>query len=188
MAVVISGVVSFLEGIATNKRVTIGFLNHGGMWGDLIIMSAVTGLVFPYLVKNRIYALSTLFIALTITLVAHVLWAKWMRSDGITGHMFPTHETGKWYLDMSGAGWMHVLVMAMLLAVMLMYAVSPLPKDVVIAVSLLVSLHVFLGTTQPSWYVTGKWWTLKGFGPPMVIVALLWIIAALKIQLAKGNP
>jgi hypothetical protein len=187
LAVIISGVASFLEGTLTSRRVTIGFLNHGGMWGDLIIMSVVTGLVFPYLVKSRIYALSALFVALTVTLVAHILWAKWMRSDGITGHMFPTNETGKWYLDMSGAGWMHVLVMSMLLTAVLMYAVSPLPKKVIITASLLLTMHVFLGMAQPSWYATGELWTWKNFGPPLVVAALIWSIAVLKIQLAKGN-
>src|SRR5205814_926778 len=101
--------------------------------------------------------------------------------------MFPAHATGQWYLDMSVAGWMHALVMAMLLTVMLMYAVSPLPKNVVIAVSVLVSAHVFLGTAQPSWYATGKVWTLKCLGPALVTSALIWIIAALKIRFAKEN-
>ena len=187
VAVVISGVVSLFEGTATSKRITIGFLNHGGMWGDFIVMSVVTGLVFPYLVRNRSYVLSALFIALTVTVVAHILWAKWMRSDGITGHIFPTHETGKWYLDMSGAGWMHVLVMAMLLAVMLMYAVSPLPRNVVISASLLLTVHLFLGMVQPSWYTTGELWTWKNFGPALVVTVLVWGIAAFKIQLTKGN-
>jgi hypothetical protein len=157
------------------------------MWGDLIIMSVLTGLVFPHLVRGRIYVLSTLFVALAVTVVAHILWAKWMRSDGITGHMFPTNETGKWYLDMSGAGWMHVLVMSMLLTVVLMYAVSPVPKNVVIVGSLLLTMHVFLGMAQPNWHVTGELWTWKNFGPPLVMAALIWGIAVLKVRFAEGG-
>ena len=179
VAVVISGAVSFLEGTANSKRVTVGFLNHGGMWGDLIVMSVVTGLVFPHLVRSRIYALSALFIALAITVVAHCLWAKWMRNDGITGHIFPMHATGKWYLDMSGAGWMHMLVMAMLLTVMLMYSVSSLPKNLVIAASLFLTIHLFLGMVQPGWYATGELWTWRNFRPALVVMALVWSIAAL---------
>lgn len=185
--VVISGVASFMEGTLTRKNVTMGFLNHGGMWGDLIIMSVVTGFVFPYLVRSRIYALSALFIAFTVTVIAHILWAKWMQSDAITGHMFPTHETGKWYLDMSGAGWMHVVVMTALLTVVLIYAVSSVPVNVLFAVSLLLTVHVFLATVQPGWYCTGKLWTWRNFGTPLFTTALIWSIAALKIKLAKGS-
>jgi hypothetical protein len=186
-AVIISGVVSFIEGNFTSKNVTMGFVNHGGMWGDLIIMSVVTGLVFPYLIKNQIYTLSALFVALTVAIIAHILWAKGMQSEAVTGHMFPTHKTGKWYLDMSGAGWMHVLVMAMLLAVFFIYAISPLPKNVVITASLLLTIHVFIAAVQPGWYCTRELWTRRNFGPPLVVTALVWSIAALKIQLAKGN-
>jgi hypothetical protein len=185
--VIISGVASFIEGTLTNKKVTMGFLNHGGMWGDLIIMSVVTGLAFPYFVRSRILVLSSLFIALVVTIIAHVQWAKSFRHDGITGHMFPTYETGIWYLDISGAGWMHVLLMAMLLMVILMYAVSPLPVNVLVAVSLLLTAHVFLATVQPGWYCTGELWTWRNFGAPLFVTILIWSIAILKIKLAKGS-
>jgi hypothetical protein len=186
-AVVVSGVISFMEGNFTSKNVTMGFVNHGGMWGDLIIMSVVTGLVFPYLIKNQICMFSALFLALTVAIIAHIFWAKGMQSEAVTGHMFPSHKTGKWYLDICGAGWMHVLVTTMLLAVIFIYAISPLPKNVIIATSLLLTIHVVIASVQPGWYCTGELWTLKNFVPPLVVAALIWSIAVLKIQLARGN-
>jgi hypothetical protein len=187
LAVVTSGAASFLDGTFTSKRVTMGFLNHGGMWSDLIIMSVATGLAFPYLARSRIIALSSLVIALLVTMIAHVHWAASMRHDGTTGHMFHIYQTGTWYLDLSRAGWMHVLVMTMLLTVALMYAVSPVPVKIVVAMSLLLTVHVFLGMVQPAWYCTGKLWTWPNFAPPLLAAGLIWGIAMLKLRLARGN-
>ena len=187
LAVSISGIASFLEGTFTNKKVTMGFLNHGGMWSDLIVLSAVTGLVFPYLLRSQLYIFLSLTIAMIITVIAHIQWAKWMQNDAITGHVFPTHKTGIWYLDMSVAGWLHVAVMTALLAILLMYAISPLPKKVILVVSILLTLHIFLGMVQPSWYSTGNLWTWKNFGQPLFVTTLIWSIALVKMQFAKAN-
>lgn len=186
-AVVISGVASFMEGTLTNKNVTMGFLNHGGMWGDLIIMSLVNGFVLPYIARSRFVVFAALFVACVVTIITHTKWAEGMRIDGVTGHMFPTHQAGVWYADLSIAGWMHVLVMAILLTVVLMYAVSPTPANVVLTVSLLLTAHVFVGTVQPGWYCTGELWTWINFGPPICATVLIWIVAALKIQHTKGS-
>ena len=165
----------------------MGFINHGGMWGDLIIMSVVTGLVFPNLISNQICMFSALFVALAVAIIAHVFWAKGMQSEAVTGHMFPSHKTGKWYLDMSGAGWMHVLVTTMLLSIIFMYAVSPMSNYVIDTVSLLLTIHVFIATMQPGWFCTGKLWTWRNIGPPLVGTALIWSIAAWKIQFTRLN-
>ena len=71
LAVVVSGFASFVDGTLTSKRVTMGFLNHGGMWGDLIIMSTVAGFVVPHLVRSRVVVLSALCIAVAVTVIAH---------------------------------------------------------------------------------------------------------------------
>ena len=187
LAVVISGAASFVDGTFTSRRVTMGFLDHGGMWGNLIIMSVAAGVTVPYLVRSRIIALSSLAIALLVTIIAHVHWAASMRHDGSTGHMFHIHQTGTWYLDLSTAGWMHVLVMTMLLTLALMYAVSPVPVKIVLAMSLLLTAHVFLGMVEPAWYCTGKLWTWPNFAPPLLAAGLIWGIAILKLRLARGN-
>ena len=185
LAVTISGMASFLEGTFTNKKITMGFLNHGGMWSDLIILSVVTGLVFPYLLRNQSCVFLSLIIALIITIIAHIQWAKWMQNDAVTGHIFPTHKTGIWYLDISVSGWFHVVVMTVLLGVLLMYVVSPFPQKVVFVVSLLLTVHIFLGMVQPSWYSAGKLWLWKNFSQPLCVVALIWSVAGVKLFLAK---
>jgi hypothetical protein len=121
------------------------------------------------------------------SIVAHVQWAKWSRSDGVTEHVFRTHQLGIWYRDITLAGWMHVFVMAALLAIVLLYAISPLPIRVVITVSILLTVHVLIGTMQPGWYCTGKLWTWKNFGPPLLSAVLILTIAVLKTQLQKSS-
>jgi len=165
----------------------MGFLNHGGMWGDLIIMSTASGIMFPYANKIWTVVLPVTCIAVGVTIVAHMQWAKWSRNDGVTEHVFPTHETGKWYQDISVAGWMHAIVMTALLSLTLLYAVSPAPRSVVLAASLLITVQVFLGLVQPGWYCTRKLWTWRHFGLPVFITALIWIVALLKLQAAKPS-
>ncbi len=150
-------------------------------------MSVTTGLVYPHLLKSRMCVLSSLTIAFVVTIIAHVLWARNGRLGGITEHIFPTHEAGVWYADISIAGWMHVGVMALLLTVLMMYAVSTLPVKVVITVSLLLTIHVFLANLQPGWYCTGKLWTWRNFVIPIVAGGVIWVMAVLKIQRA-GDP
>lgn len=185
LAVIISGAISWAEGTLTNKRVTMGFLNHGGMWSDLIVMPVVMGLAVPYFVRNRSLVISLLLFALVVTVIAHILWARWFRADRITGHIFPSHETGTWYLDISTAGWMHVLVMTLLLAAMFMYSLSPLPVEAVVGISLLLTVHMFIATLQPGWYCTGKLWSWTNFGPPILATFAVWSIAMLKILFAR---
>src|SRR5260370_436194 len=86
LAVIVSGAVAFVEGTLTNRRATMGFLNHGAMWGDLIIMSTLAGIAVPYLNKNRVALLCCMGIAIGATIVAHAIWGRWFRNDRITGH------------------------------------------------------------------------------------------------------
>ena len=180
--VLASGVASWAGGTFTNKRVTMGFLNHGGMWGDLTIMAAVSGIEYPHVAKNWCAVLLTSGIAVLVTVIAHAQWAYWSRRDRVTEHVFPKYSTGKWYKDISAAGWMHVVVMIWLLSLTLLYAVSPVPTNVVVVVSLLLTTHVFLALVQPGWYCTRKLWTWRNFGPPVFATFLIWVVAVLKLQ------
>ncbi len=180
--VVISGLMSVLERTFMSKLVTMDFLHHGGMWGDLLILSVVNGYIAPYLTRDAtiIYCLSA--VAVILTLVAHWAWVNGMREHHITGHMFPAHVHGMWYKDLSLSGWMHVVTMAFLLGMLLAYIVSPMPRDVVFLTSFLVNIHVVLGTVQPGWYCTGSIFTKGNLVPPAAAIVLIWAIAAVKLH------
>jgi hypothetical protein len=183
--VVISGFASYREGTLMNKKVTMGFLNHGGMWGDLILMSVVSGSIFPYFLWKRALIFFVAVSACAFSIIAHVKWARGFREEGITGHMFPAYKNGTWYKDISNAGWMHVGVMSLLLSGTFMYAASPIPEPVILLVSVLLTAHVFLGTLQPGWFCSGELWRWSTLVPPLFATGLIWIIAMLKIQFSR---
>lgn len=185
--VIVSGIASFVEGTLTSRRVTMGFINHAGMWGDLLIMSVVSGFVFPYLSRKQNHLVPALLLALAATALAHFLWWNEMRSSAVTGHMFGSDRRAAWYQAMSIAGWLHVIVMTCLLAILFVYVVSPVPKQTVVAVSLLVTVHVVLATVQPGWYCTGKLWTWQNFVPPLAGAIVIWGIALFKMRLAGAG-
>src|SRR4051794_29776117 len=108
-AVLLSGTVALIEGTLTNRRVMMGFIQHGAMWGDLFIMATLAGVAVPHLNKNPTVVTYCSAIAFTGTIAAHAIWARWFRHEGITGHIFPTYENAVWYRDISWAGWCHVL-------------------------------------------------------------------------------
>lgn len=212
LASILSGTFAKLESllgflnIEDETRVTMPFVNHGGMWGDACLMSVVMGLIMPYihyipldmyslLDGHGLLSLETvervgkltinillMAVSLGFTILAHILWARGMRNDNITGHMWPAHTHKSWHRDMSFAGWAHVGVMTYLLGVVFWYAVYPMPHEVIWGVSVLLTIHVFLGTVQPGWYCSGKLWTWGNFAPPLVATTLIWGVAAAKLH------
>ena len=185
-AVVISAVVSCLEGTLTNRRVTMGFLNHAGMWCDLIIMPTLAGLIYPYITGNYISVSLSFSIALISSVIVHALWWKLMQFERITTHIYPTHSTGRWFSDLSAAGWMHIVVMTFLVCLLTLYAISPMPKYVVFSSSILLTIHVFLACIQPGWYCKGEIISAANLIPPSVLGVIIWVVAIWKIY--SSNP
>ena len=90
-------------------------------------------------------------------------------------------------MALTRAGWMHAIVMTMLLTVLFMYLVSPVPVKAITAVSFLLTAHAFLAVAQPGWYCSGKLWAWTTLGPALFLTGLVWGVAMLKIQLASGS-
>lgn len=179
--VLLMGGLSYIEGTFTSKTVTMGFVNHGGMWGDLLLMSTAIGFIIPHLKSSSGISLIGLPVALVLTEYAHEQWAKYMRAHYITGHMFPTHTQEEWRRSLSWSGYTHFILMNILLYFLFLYIASPMPKEAIIIVSVLVSAHVILGTVQPGWYCTGKLLTQANLVPPAIGIAAIWTIAAIKL-------
>src|SRR3989338_5270614 len=119
--VAISGLLSFTEGTFSGGNVTMGFVQHGGMWGDLLILSVVNGFVFPHLTHNFFAVASALAVSTAVTIAAHAWWAKLAKSSGATNHIFPYRQYGVWYYEISMSGWFHIFTMTLLLTVLLLY-------------------------------------------------------------------
>lgn len=183
--VLLSGAVAASEGTFTSARVTMGFVNHGGMWGDLLILPFVAAIVVPRIPFRTVSPLAvagTLALACVLTVVAHQQWAAFGATLQVTDHVFPTHATGRWYSDISVAGWMHVAYMAAVIAILLAYCVLPLSPASILIVSALLTVHLPLGEIQPGWYTTGEPLAARNLVPPAVFVSLTWLIAWAKFR------
>ncbi len=173
--------ISFVEGtFAKNRWITMGFINHGGMWGDLLLLPVVNGFLWPYLtIKGELLPISVMmFVNCVITVLIHWKWADWLRESETRGHMFNANSVTSFTL----AGWLHVFYMTIQLTLLMLYVLSVIPPQVVWIISSVLTAHVFLGTVQPGWYCTGKVWTMGNIIPPTVCTALIWLIGVLKLR------
>src|SRR3989344_2664336 len=164
----------------------IGFLNHGGMWGDFLLLSFVNGLLWSHLHLTAVLILPSLCVAFWLTLVAHKQWMRLYCRDEISGHMFKSpnfvprlsekHFDVAWKQNLTEAGWLRVVYMALQIAILIVYVFSSIPQSVVWTTSLLLTAHVILGTVQPGWYVSRKLWTKQNMVPPAICASLIWLI------------
>lgn len=184
--VLLSAGVSWFEGTFTGNSVTMGFLNHGGMWGDLFIVPIVAGQIVPHIRRDRRLSLpiGVALVALSaiITIVVHQRWDAMGEALGTTDHVFPSHEASIWYRDLSLAGYLHVIYMSAVLALVLAYSLVPVPRSTVLLVSGLLTIHVVLGQVQPAWYSTGTISEPSTIIPTTITVLLVWIVGAWKIR------
>lgn len=163
--------------------VDIGFANHGGMWGDLMLLPIANALIVPWLSTGWWIALAaTLGSALSIAV--HVHWyggGAAASSRRSRGHMWPSHARGSWWRDLAPAGWAHVVYVAGELALLCGFLLFPMPRPVVWIVAAIFTLHVPLGLLQPRWYLTRRLPSLREQPLLVPLLTLLWIVTALKL-------
>lgn len=191
IAVAISGATAWLEGNWKRRPgLTLGFANHGGMWGDLVLLPVANALVVPYL-RGWLWIAGSVIVAAVVSAWLHVHWyrghdaARGHQAHGqgghSTGHMWPARPHGSWWRDLSWAGWLHVIYVTGELALLAGFLVHPLPRQTVVAVAALLSVHVPIGLLQPRWCVTRRLASLRE--QPLLVpsLAILWIVAAAKM-------
>ncbi len=181
--------VAFREGTFAAGAVSISFANHGGMWGDLIILPVVNGLIVPYIPrltgKRTITACGLLVCAIILTVFAHAQWAAMGKAQGTTDFVFPVHTSGAWYNDLSVSGYLHMVYMSLELTLMFAYAITSMPKRRVYWISGLLTVHVILGQVQPGWYLNGTIWNARTIVPTFTSVLLIWLVGLYKIRQEK---
>jgi hypothetical protein len=180
-AVAASGAVAAFEGHwRRSAGVQVGFASHGGMWGDAILLPVANALIVPWIVAG-VWLAAPLLTGAAASLVLHAWWHGGQR-DGIREHMWPSRRTGRWQTDLSRAGWCHVVYVAGELTVLLAYVVTPMPARVVVAVSLILSVHVPLGVLLPAWIASTRVFR-EDIGQTVVALAAIWTVAAVKLSL-----
>jgi len=154
-AVLASGAVAAREGHWRRRPgLDLGFRDHGGMWGDLLLLPVVNALIVPW-VDWQPWLLAAGGVALGVSLALHTWWHGGQRG-GVRDHLWPTRPTGRWMADLSWAGWCHVLYVVGELTLLLAFVGSPMPVMVTVAVAALLAAHVTLGLLQPGWNATGR--------------------------------
>lgn len=181
--------VSWREGTFTSGSVTMGFMEHGGMWGDFIILPIVNGLIVPCIprptVKSCMAICGLAACAVIVTVFAHAQWDVMGRATATTDFVFPRHSAGVWYGDMSLSGFLHLAYMSVELTLVLAYVIMPMPVRKVLLISGLLTVHLIVGQVQPGWYTTGTIWTARTIVPTLATVLLTWLVALYKIRQAN---
>lgn len=182
-AVVVSGFLAWLEGNWT-KRPTLemGFVNHGGMWGDFVLLPIANAAIVPHITIDN-----WLPIALAVCTIASV-WVHihWYRGDAKKGgvrrthsreHMWPSRSHGQWWRDLSWAGWAHVVYVICELSMLAGFLIYPMPDEVIAIVAIVFTVHVPLGLLQPRWFLTRQIASPRQQPLLLPLLATLWIVA-----------
>jgi len=178
-AVLVCGAVAAREGHWRRRPgLEMGFADHGGMWGDLLLLPVVNAVAVPW-IEPGWWLLGPFASATVISLALHMVWHGGTR-EGVRDHMWPSRPTGRWAADLSWAGWLHVLYVSGEMALLVAWALSPAPRDVVLMVIAILSLHAPLGMLQPSWFATGR---LLPANVRLVMLSLgaAWVVGAAKL-------
>jgi hypothetical protein len=178
-AVAASGAVAALEGHwRRSDRVQIGFAGHAGMWGDAVLLPCVNALVVPWIAPG--WWLAWALAAGTAASVALHAWWHGGHGAGVREHMWPSRPHGRWRSDLSWAGWCHVVYVAVEMAILVAYVVTPMPPATIAAVSVLLTLHVPIGVLAPAWMATRRVFREDAW-QTVVAIAAVWAVAAAKL-------
>lgn len=177
--VVVCGGVAWMEGNWRRRDgLDIGFADHGGMWGDLLLLPFANAIVVPHLTFGR-WLLLPLAISTLVSVWLHATWHGG-HTSAVHDHMWPSRPYGHRFRDLSAAGWLHVIYVIAELGLIVAWVLSPMPVTVVVLVAIVLTAHVPLGLLQPGWLATRH---RPRTATPMLVAALilLWAAVAVKV-------
>jgi hypothetical protein len=179
-AVMVSGAVAWREGNWERRSgLSMGFANHGGMWGDLLLLPIANAAVVPHLTIGLWLAVA-LPVSAAASVLVHVHWYRGTKTTHAAEHMWPLRRRGSWYGDLSCAGWLHVLYVAGELTLVAGFLGHATPPLVAIIVCAIFTVHVPLGLLQPRWYLTGRIASLREQPLLLPCLSVLWLVTAVK--------
>jgi hypothetical protein len=180
-AVVVSAAAAWREDCWVRRPgLDMGFVNHGGMWGDLVLLPIANAVIVPHLTLGPWIAVAVI-VATVASVSVHHHWHRGSSPSHSCEHMWPSRPKGTWYGDLSGAGWLHVLYVIGELTILIGFLIHPMPTAVVLAVAAVFTIHVPIGLLQPRWFLTGRIATLRQQPLLLPCLAALWIVAAVKM-------
>jgi hypothetical protein len=189
VAVLVSGVLAWLQGnLAKHPGLDMGFVNHGGMWGDLLLLPIANAVIVPYLEPGW-WIVGALAISSALSAWVHV---HWYRGDKTVHnlrsrvhsreHMWPSRPNGLWWKDLSWAGWAHLIYVVGELTILIGFLLFSMPDEVVAVVCIVFTLHVPLGLLQPRWFLTGAIASPRQQPLLVPLLATLWMVGLVKVM------
>lgn len=156
----------------------MGFVDHGGMWGDVLLLPIANAVIVPWIAPGW-WLLGPLAVGALWSVALHAWWHGG-RTDAVCDHMWPARSHGHWAVDLSLAGWCHVAYVTGQIALLLAFALTRTPPATVLVVALVLTVHVPLGVLQPAWFARRRvfGWSLNTM---VVALALVWGVAAWKL-------
>ena len=181
LAVVISGAIAWAEDSWRRRPgLAMGFVDHGGMWSDLVLLPLANAAIVPHLVPG-VWIAAAALVALVASLWVHVHWYRGGKPAHAGEHMWPRRERHTCWGDLSYAGWAHVVYVAGELTLLAGFLLYPMPSEIVIFVAAIFTIHVPIGLLQPRYFLTGHIATV-GEQPLLAPLLLtLWAVTAVKL-------
>ena len=180
-AVVVSGATAWCEGCWVRRPgLDLGFANHGGMWGDLLLLPIANAVIVPQLTWGP-WLLAIVPLAAAASAWVHHHWYRGASPVHSPEHLWPCRPHGTWVRDLSWAGWLHLLYVMGELTLLGGFLIHRMPDLVVLIVAAIFTIHVPIGLLQPRWFVTRRVATLRQQPLLLPCLAALWIVAAVKL-------
>jgi hypothetical protein len=208
-AVLVSALLAWMRGdLRKRPGLDMGFANHGGMWGDLVLLPVANGAIVPHLASG-LWIAPSVALCLALSVWVHRHWYRgdrdvdgrqlsvdshlstvdgsWSRVEGTHGavhsreHMWPSRPFGSWWKDLSGAGWAHVAYVAGELTLLTGFLLFPMPNVVVGLVCAIFTLHMPLGLLQPRWFLSGEIASARKQPLLVPLLGTLWVVGFLKL-------
>ena len=182
LAVVVSAALAWAQGYWSKRPgLEMGFVNHGGMWGDLVLLPIANAVIVPYL-QFGIWVAVAFAIGLALSAWAHIHWYRGDKPGAHSReHMWPSRPHGSWWKDLSWAGWAHVFYVAGQLSILMGFLLFPMPDEAIAVVATIFTLHVPLGLLQPRWFLTGEIAGPRKQPLLLPLLGTLWIVVLAKI-------
>ncbi|MBA3269498.1 MAG: hypothetical protein H0T71_03235 [Acidobacteria bacterium] len=208
-AVVISGLAAWLEDSwAPRPGLEMGFVNHGGMWGDLLLLPLANAVIVPHLTVGPWMA-GALVVSSFASVWVHIYWYRGYKAapspdhsvapgaeapdDGEMvqeyavrrgrggEHMWPARPHGSWRRDLSWAGWAHVVYVIGELGLLIGFLLHAMPIDVVLVVTAVFTVHIAIGLLQPRYFLSGHLATATEQPLLLPLLLGLWAVSLVKI-------
>ncbi|MCX6715891.1 MAG: hypothetical protein NT077_02615 [Candidatus Taylorbacteria bacterium] len=155
------------------------FIAHGGMWGDLLIITPLMGVIVSTYGGGWTLpqVLSCVALGMIVSVAMHLSYLQGTFPESHIDQRIINEADGRRVQDtLSGAGRIHVVYMAAMLAIIFLFYFASKSVSVPDAINaqLLLSVHIIMGTHIPLGLWNPKWY---GRRPDLTAYVTVTVVA-----------